>query len=34
MYFDYSSDSMLGTPFYLDEIALVEDYTVFTEYGG
>ena len=34
MYFDYVSDSMLGTPFYLDEIALVEDYTVFTEYGG
>ena len=34
MYFDYSSDSMLDTPFYLDEIALVEDYKVFTEYGG
>ena len=29
MYFDLSSDDMLGTPFYLDEIALVDDYRVF-----
>ena len=29
MYFDLSSDDMLGTPFYLDEIALVDDYQVF-----
>ena len=31
MYFDFSSDGMLGKPFYLDEIALVEDYKVFEE---
>ena len=31
MYFDLVSDDMLGTPFYLDEIALVEDYTAFGE---
>ena len=31
MYFDLSSDDMLGKPFYLDEIALVEDYRVFEE---
>ena len=29
MYFDLSSDDMLGTPFYLDEIALVDDYRIF-----
>ena len=34
MYFDLSSDKMLGKPFYLDEIALVGDYTVFEEYGS
>ncbi len=34
LYFDYNTDAMTGTPFYLDEIALVPDYTVFTEYGG
>ena len=31
MYFDFSEDGMLGRPFYLDEIALVEDYKVFDE---
>ena len=31
LYFDLSSDEMLGTPFFLDEIALVEDYRVFEE---
>ena len=31
MYFDLSSDEMLGKPFYLDEIALVEDYKAFDE---
>ena len=31
LYFDLSSDEMLGTWFYLDEIALIEDYTVFEE---
>lgn len=31
MYFDFSADGMLGKPFYLDELALVEDYKVFEE---
>ena len=31
MYFDLLADSMLGKPFYLDEIAFVADYTVFEE---
>ena len=31
MYFDYADDSMLKTPIYIDEIALVEDYRIFEE---
>ncbi|MCR4905113.1 MAG: metallophosphoesterase [Clostridiales bacterium] len=31
MYFDLASDDMLSKPFYLDEIALVDDYRVFEE---
>ena len=34
MFWNYSSDTASGTRFVLDEIALVEDYTVFTEYNG
>lgn len=33
MYWDFADDSMLGTPFFLDEIALVDDYTVFEAYN-
>ena len=33
MYWDFSSPSMLGKQFYLDEFQLVPDYTVFEEYS-
>lgn len=33
MFWDYSNDSLIGNKFLLDEIQLVEDYTVFEEYG-
>ncbi|MBQ4194313.1 MAG: metallophosphoesterase [Clostridia bacterium] len=33
MYWDYADDSMLSKSFCLDEIALVEDYTVFEQYS-
>ena len=33
MYWDFSSSSMLGKQFYLDELQLVPDYTVFEEYA-
>lgn len=32
LYWDFEKDSMLNTPFYLDELQLVDDYTVFEEY--
>ena len=34
MYWDFSSSSMLGKQFYLDEFQLVPDYTVFEKYGN
>jgi hypothetical protein len=33
LYWDYADDSMLSESFYLDEIALVEDYRVFEPYS-
>ncbi len=32
MFWNYSADTASGTPFLLDEIALVDDYTAFDEY--
>ena len=34
LYWDFEKDSMLNTPFYLDELQLVDDYTVFEKYGN
>ena len=33
LYWDYADDSMLSENFYLDEIALVEDYRIFEPYS-